>query len=153
VAIDDVNRPPTSRATPALFIALGLFLLAAAGLWFWPAPAPTTEAALTPDAKAYLANLPLEDIGMTIAEAFGGGKLLEIKGKIGNSGPRVIRRAEVFCVFRDAVGQIVLKQRWPIVDSGLKPNETKPFRLPFDTVPDTWNQQLPNVVIASITFE
>jgi hypothetical protein len=36
---------------------------------------------------------------------------------------------------------------------GLKPGETKSFRLPFDAVPAGWNQQMPNLVIAGIDFQ
>ena len=30
---------------------------------------------------------------------------------------------------------------------GLKPGEEKSFRLPFDTVPESWNQSMPGLVI------
>jgi hypothetical protein len=62
---------------------------------------------------------------------------------------------EVFCVFYDAYGQVVLRQRLPIVTAragGLKPGESKPFRLPFDDLPSSWNQQMPQLVIAAIQF-
>ena len=155
MAIDAVarKRDEKSGLNPAVWAAVGLVLLGV-GLWFFlPKPAPAADAPLTAEAKAYLTSLPLEDIEMTSAESFGGGRLIEIKGKITNGGPRALRRAEVFCVFRDAMGQICLRQRWPSVSNGLKPGENKPFRLPFDTVPESWNQQLPNVVVASIAFE
>jgi hypothetical protein len=35
---------------------------------------------------------------------------------------------------------------------GLKPGETKSFRLPFDNLPDSWNQGMPQLVIASVKF-
>jgi hypothetical protein len=35
---------------------------------------------------------------------------------------------------------------------GLAPGETKPFRLPFDDIPESWNQMLPQIVIARIEF-
>ena len=34
----------------------------------------------------------------------------------------------------------------------LKPGATKSFRMPFDTLPDGWNQAIPKMVIAQITF-
>jgi hypothetical protein len=34
----------------------------------------------------------------------------------------------------------------------LMPGETKEFRLPFDTLPESWNQALPDLVIAQIVF-
>jgi hypothetical protein len=34
-----------------------------------------------------------------------------------------------------------------------EPGKTRPFRLAFDTVPESWNQALPVLVIAQIQFE
>lgn len=153
MAIDAVARKEKSALSPALLTAVAVGLMGV-GLWmFMPRSGPQVDVPLTAEAKGYLASLPLEDIEMTSAESFGGGRLIEIKGKITNGGTRSIRRAEVYCVFRDGTGQICLRQKWPIVASGLKPGESKPFRLPFDTVPESWNQQLPNVVVANIVFE
>jgi hypothetical protein len=50
----------------------------------------------------------------------------------------------------------VKRERVTIVGAGggtLGPGETKPFRLAFDDVPDTWNQVMPALVIAQIQFE
>ena len=35
---------------------------------------------------------------------------------------------------------------------GLKPGDEKAFRLAFDTVSESWNQTMPNLVIASMQF-
>jgi hypothetical protein len=35
---------------------------------------------------------------------------------------------------------------------GLKPGESKPFRLPFDDIPESWNNEIPRLVIASVQF-
>ena len=50
---------------------------------------------------------------------------------------------------------MVLKERVEIVRGrlgGLKPGETKDFRLPFDNLPQSWNQGMPQLVIAEIVF-
>jgi hypothetical protein len=36
---------------------------------------------------------------------------------------------------------------------GLNPGETKDFRLPFDSIPESWNQSMPQMVIAQVLFE
>jgi len=62
---------------------------------------------------------------------------------------------ELYCVFQDYRGQVNLRQRVAIVSpqmGGLKPGETKSFRLPFDNLPDSWNQTMPQLVIASVKF-
>jgi hypothetical protein len=51
--------------------------------------------------------------------------------------------------------EVILRQRVAIVSKkmgGLAPGETKPFRLPFDDIPESWNQMLPQIVIAHIEF-
>jgi hypothetical protein len=58
-------------------------------------------------------------------------------------------------VFYDAYGQVVLRERVAIVRSrtgGLQPGETKSFRLPFDSIPESWNQAMPQLVIAQVLF-
>jgi hypothetical protein len=154
VAIDELPKMEKAPVNKVALVASLFTVFLSTGVVFYAGRnKPPADTALTAEAKSYLNSLPLEDIEMTSAESFGGGRLIEIKGNITNAGPRAVARAEVFCVFRDAVGQIILRQRWPIVANSLKPGEKKPFRLPFDTVPESWNQQLPNVVVASIAFE
>jgi hypothetical protein len=34
----------------------------------------------------------------------------------------------------------------------LKPGESRDFRLPFDDIPGSWNNQMPQLVIARIEF-
>lgn len=83
--------------------------------------------------------------------------LVEITGKLTNKGDRGLRLVEINCVFYDPYGQLVLRERVPIVKrtggAPLKPGETRSFRLPFDSIPSSWNQALPQLVIARIDFE
>lgn len=110
---------------------------------------------LTPEAKAYVRHLKLSDVAMTAKETYLKQTLVEITGKITNTGDRPLRLVEINCVFYDPYGQVVLRQRVAIVrpkTGGLKPGETKDFRLPFDEIPESWNQQMPQLVIAQILF-
>ena len=84
-----------------------------------------------------------------------GQQVVEIVGNIRNDGDRELKSVSVQCLFFDAYGQVVLRERVEIVRAklgGLKPGETKPFRLPFDNLPQSWNQAMPQLVIAGITF-
>jgi len=92
---------------------------------------------------------------MKATEAFSGQQVVEIVGQIANNGDRAVRTVEVMCVFYDSSGQIVLRERVGIVrerTGGLKPGEKKPFRMPFDGLPPSWNQGSPQLVIAAIQF-
>lgn len=113
-------------------------------------------AASPEEAKAYVKNLGLSEVNMEAKESFGGQQLVEITGKISNKGGKSLRKVELTCVFHDPYNQVVLREVVPIVRAdrgGLKQGETKPFRLPFDTIPNSWNQAMPGMVIAGVVFE
>lgn len=143
-------------STPVLIVAV-VVLLASAGLWFVArnsGPAGQGRV-LTPEAKAYVRSLNLADVGMSATLNAVSQQVVEITGKITNNGERHLKSVSVNCIFYDAYGQIVLRERVEIVrgrSGGLKPGETKPFRLPFDTLPESWNQGPPQLVIAEILF-
>ncbi|MDX1981890.1 MAG: DUF3426 domain-containing protein [Bryobacteraceae bacterium] len=142
-------------STPVLIVAV-LMLLVSGGLWFVTRGGQTAQGpALTAEAKAYVRNLNLADVGMSATLNAVSQQVVEITGKITNKGDQHLKSVSVNCVFYDAYGQIVLRERVEIVRSrtgGLKPGETKPFRLPFDTLPESWNQGPPQLVIAGIVF-
>ena len=140
----------------ALGMLLGLLMVGGAAYWLTLPAVVTAPGKITPEAKAYVTHLALGDIAMTAAEAFNGAKLVEITGNIGNQGTRRLKQVEITCIFYDTYGQLVGRERRAIVRAstgGLKPAETKPFRLAFDSLAESWNQALPQVVIASIDFE
>jgi len=63
---------------------------------------------------------------------------------------------EINCVFYDAYGQVVLRERVAVVGrrtGSLAPGGMKSFRLAFDNIPESWNQALPQLVIAQIVFD
>jgi hypothetical protein len=114
-----------------------------------------TDAPLTPEAKAYVKSLKLSDVEIKANKSYLNQMVVEINGKIGNAGDRALDTVEIYCVFYDSYGQLVLRSRVPIVSprtGGLKQGETKTFRLPFDEIPESWNQQMPQLVIAGVKF-
>lgn len=145
---------------PPMAIIAGVVLVAgAAGFWYLDRAAkqpPPPPPPLTGEAKAYVRNLKLSGVDMSAHEDYFKQKIVEITGQIQNAGDRVLRVVEINCVFYDPYGQVVLRQRVPIVSQkagGLAPGETKPFRLPFDSIPDSWNNVMPQMVIARIDFQ
>jgi hypothetical protein len=109
-------------------------------------------APLSADARAYVRNLQLSDVTMKATESYVGQTVTEIEGKIANAGTRTVQHADVYCVFYNSYGEVILRERVPIVVTGLKPGETRAFRLPFDDIPGGWNNQMPQLVIARIEF-
>lgn len=138
----------------SLLVTLAIALVLAGGaLWYVNRPRPTVAPPpLTPEGKAYVHNLRLSDVAMKATESYVKQLVTEIEGKVTNTGDRTVNRADVFCVFYDAYGQVILRERVQIVLSALKPGETRAFRLPFDDIPEGWNNQMPQLVIARIEF-
>jgi hypothetical protein len=144
---------------PPLAIILGLLIvLVAAGFLFLnhkasqPPPPPPP---LTTEARAYLPNLKLANVQMNAHTSYLGQQVVEITGSITNAGDRKLALVEINCVFYDGYNQLVLRERVPVVSrkmGGLAPGETKQFRLPFDNIPESWNQVMPQMVIAQIQF-
>ncbi len=147
------------KSIPVAVLVVALVVILGAGFFLYldrasrqPAPSP---APLTAEAKAYVHSLQLMDVDMQKHESYMKQAVVEITGKIGNNGGRNLRVVEINCVFYDPYGQLVLRQRVPIVSQkigGLAPGEIKNFRLAFDNIPDSWNQALPQLVIAEIVF-
>jgi hypothetical protein len=109
----------------------------------------------TEEAKAYLKDLTFSEVELKATEAYSGHQIVEVLGRLKNKGERPIRSIEVFCIFYDAYGQVVLRERQAIVrsrDGVFGPGDERSFRLAFDTLPDSWNQSLPQLVVASIQF-
>lgn len=116
----------------------------------------TGTAASPEEAKAYIRDLALGAVEMKATESFGGQQLVEITGQIRNNGPRALKKVDLTCIFYDPYNQVILRETVPIVrpeKGGLKSNQTKPFRLPFDRIPSSWNQTLPQMVMAGVVFE
>lgn len=135
-------------------VILAIALAVAGGLlWLINRPHPATAAApLSADAKAYVRNLQLIDVTMKATESYVGQTVTEIEGKIANAGSRTVQHADVYCVFYNSYGEVILRERVAIVVAELKPGQTRAFRLPFDDIPGGWNNQMPQLVIAGIEF-
>jgi hypothetical protein len=141
---------------PSIYVGIAIALaLAAAYFYLNGKSARAPDSVLTEEGKAYTRNLKLSDVTMKATDSYVGQRIIEIEGKIANAGDRALESVEIYCVFYDAYGQLVLRKRVPIVSQrmgGLKPGDTKSFRLPFDEISPNWNEKMPQLVIASVTF-
>jgi hypothetical protein len=155
------------KAIPPVAIVIGaVALVGLAGFLYLNHAAnrpPAAPAPLTGPAKEYVRHLRFvsadgqspESPKMVAHESYLKQSVVEITGNIQNNGDRVLEVVEINCVFYDPYGQVVLRERVPIVSKKmgkLAPGETKPFRLAFDNVPEGWNQAMPGMIIARIDF-
>ncbi len=133
-----------------LVIAL---LLGGAAFWYFTRPHPSGALPpMRPEDKAYVHSLQLSDVTMKATDSYVSQTVTEIEGKITNTGNKVVKQAELYCVFYNVYGEVVIRERVPIIKSVLKPGESRAFRLPFDDIPAGWNNQMPQLVIARIEF-
>lgn len=158
------SPPPAANSSFPVYAAVivAVLVLAGAALWWFllrTPPAPPQPPPLTEEAREYVRNgfLALSGVEMKAAENYMMTTVVEVTGRITNKGPRSISAVELTCVFRDPYGQVIHRERVPIVRrvSGkpFRPGDTRSFRLPFDSIPAGWNQVRPDLVIARIDFE
>jgi len=130
-----------------------VLLVGGAGLWYFTHPQNSGSLpAMRPEDKAYVHSLQLSEVTMKATDSYVSQTVTEIEGKITNTGNRVVKQAELYCVFYNVYGEVVIRERVSIVKGVLKPGESRPFRLPFDDIPAGWNNQMPQLVIARIEF-
>ena len=144
---------------PLAIVILLVVILGGAGFWYLDSKAkqaPPGPPPLTAEARAYTKYLALSGVEMQAHTSYLNQQVVEITGNIQNTGDRKLDVVEINCIFYDPYGKVVQRERVPIVSrkmGGLSPGETKSFRLPFDTIPEEWNQATPQLVIAQIKFQ
>lgn len=118
---------------------------------------------------AYAGNLAISDLRLSQAENFAGGTVTYLEGQIANNGMQAVTAATVEVVFRDSLGQVVLREPQPLkvlhermgayMDveplsaDPLGPNAVKEFRLTFEHIPADWNRGYPELRITSLTLK
>jgi hypothetical protein len=136
-----------------IYVLAAMLFAGGALAWFVSRPRPDVNSVpLTADAKTYVRNLQLSEVTMKATESYVKQMVTEIEGKIANVGARAVNQVDVYCVFYNSYGEVILRERMPIAKGALKPGETRTFRLPFDDIPSSWNNQMPQLVIARIEF-
>jgi hypothetical protein len=146
-----------SRVPRGLFVGAAATIVLLAGIIFYlsrPA-ANSPPPPVSGEAKSYVSKLALSDVTMQATENFMKQRVVEIEGKIGNQGDRELHSIDVYCLFYDVSGHEIHRERVPVLNRRgprLRPGENRSFRLPFDNLPDGWNQVMPKLVIAGIDF-
>jgi hypothetical protein len=145
-------------APVAALVILGLIAVGVAGFWYMERlsrQAQVQGPVLTPEAKAYVRYLKLSGVEMKATQTYLKQTVVEITGNIANNGSRALKSVEINCVFYDPWGQVVLRERVALVrskDGGLTVGQARDFRLAFDSLPESWNNAMPQLVIAQIAF-
>jgi hypothetical protein len=128
-------------------------------------PANPGGAGLAP-ADPYAASLAITDVKMSESSSMAGAKLTYLDGVIANRGDRTVTGLTVQVAFHDYTHQLAQKEtmpmslirtREPYVDTQpvsaapIKPGESREFRLIFDHVADSWNQEYPELRVIQVS--
>jgi len=147
--------PMAAWGVAALIVAIVAGALVFAGRKK-PVAAPNTL--LPPD--AYGAMMPMSQLAMSDSTNLTGGKLTYLDGHIHDMGGRTVTAVTVQVVFQndeglapliDTVPLTLIRMKEPYIDTEavsadpLKPGDDREFRLTFETVPENWNTQMPEV--------
>ncbi len=154
---------PEARGGLAMAVwgVAALIVVVLAGAFFFfgrkkPPAAPSTLQL----ADAYAVSLPLTQFAMSESENLSGGKQTYLDGHIGNTGGRTVDAVTVQVVFRndeqlapqiDTLPLMLVRMKQPYIDTEpvsanpLKPGDDREFRLTFETMPENWNQEMPEV--------
>lgn len=114
---------------------------------------------------AYAANLPLSQFAMSESTSLSGGKSTFVDGHIHNAGSQTVTGITVQVLFRNDEGMppqvetlplALIRTREPYIDTEpvgaapLRPGDDRDFRLIFESIPENWNVQMPEVRIVQV---
>ena len=146
---------PWIVAGVAVLLVLGAFLLSGRHA---QSVQQAESASQAPD--AYASQLAVSNLQMSEATNFAGGKVTYVDGQITNKGDKTVTGVNVVVTFRNDIGEppqavpmplSLIRTREPYIDiepvsaEPLKSGASHDFRLIFDHVSPTWNQQYPAV--------
>jgi hypothetical protein len=137
-------------------------VLAVLGLKHWASgeklvpSAGTQQQLASADLQDYAAHVHFGNIQMSRAENFLNQEITYISGVVSNDGPRRIVTMDVAADFRDFSGTIVLRETRHVFGGHgavMEPGQRRDFQLAFESVPDTWNQNYPELKLVVLTLE
>jgi len=139
-----------------VWTAMGLlFVIGAISSVFFLMPPPESTLVPPPSQEdmAYAGQLQLRDLHLSAEKNFLGQQVVYLDGKITNRGNKTVRQLKVRLFFRDYYSQVILQEDQPVLGetaAPLGPGQTSDFQLRFDSIPDSWSQQIPQFQLVSI---
>ncbi len=152
--------PVAAWAVAALVVLVVVLGLVFAGRRKSGAPANSVQ-----PLAAYAANLPLTQLAMSDSTSISGGKSTFVDGHVKNTGGATVTGITVQALFGNGEGSapqintlplMLVRTRQPYVDtqsvgaSPLKPGEERDFRLIFESLPQNWNMEAPEMRLVGV---
>jgi hypothetical protein len=161
------SKPPEGGGVPMVAWGVaGLVVVAViVGLIFATRHKPQASPNTIQPLAVYAAELPLSQLAMSESTSLSGGKSTFIDGHVQNSGPQTVSGVTVQVIFRndeamppqvETLPLSLIRTREPYIDTQpvgaapLKPGDERDFRLIFESIPNNWNTQMPEIHIISV---
>jgi hypothetical protein len=159
------SEPQKERRFPLATMIIAAVVVAAIALSVWylvrpPAKLSAVEihqslaSKMTPEEKAYVSNLHVENIAMTRAENGLHQEITTIAGDLANNGTQPVLGLILTIEFHDSMEQVVLRESRGVLGgvkpAPLMPGERRNFEINFDNVPASWNMQVPTLRLAQL---
>jgi len=168
------QTPPLAEPRRGLLLVVGLGLLVVVGVVLAIVLRHPGEGARSGQTKVqtmlpvdpYAANLQFAQLAMSQSTSLSGGTSTFIDGHLKNNGNRTLTSVTVQVFFANDEGLspqmetlplALIRTHEPYVDTEpvsaapLKPGDDPEFRLIFETLPENWNQQMPEIHVVKIT--
>lgn len=113
------------------------------------------RARLAQDQQAYLSQVSISDVRMSVAESYLGTSTYYLDANVSNRGIKTLQAIDVQLEFMDPFKQVVLRDTaHPVTPASapLKPGETRAFRLTYERISAEWNQGLPRIIPVYVKF-
>jgi hypothetical protein len=119
-------------------------------------------------ADAYAKSIVFSELAMSRSGSLSGGTSTFLDGHVRNTGTSTITAATLQVIFRNDVGlspQVenvplsLIRTHQPYIDTEpvsaapIKPGDDVEFRLIFESIPENWNQQMPEVQVVHTTLQ
>ncbi len=116
----------------------------------------------------YAASLPITHLQMSQAGSVSGTQTTYLDGQITNSGQKTVTAVTIQVAFhgfenpiakKETLPLTLIRTREPYVDTQsvgaapIRPGQTRDFRLIFDSLPQDWNQNYPELRVISVTTQ
>jgi hypothetical protein len=159
------QRRPQDEGSGSRPLIIAAALIVVVGVLIWLYARTNKPQASGPAAEApYASSLRVSDLHLSTAKNFVGGEVTYLEGKIANQGSKSLTAAQVQCIFRNSLGEVVDQPVVPLqvlatnlgnpdfVSLGqapLAPNQQREFRLTFEHVSADWNMGFPELRVIS----
>jgi hypothetical protein len=158
-------QPPKSGVTGTILAIIVAVLLLGAIVYFLPRAPKATPAKPAAEVVQQPTGSEIQVQSVNLSKSPTGGSI-NLQGMLSNTGRQTINGVAMQVIFHGKDGAVLETQPAKVMGlkkegnsfveneltkSPLQPHETRPFRVTVETVPQDWNQQMPELRVSAVT--